>query len=96
MFIKIISKENITMAPKTRSKLKAYTKTQEKQIRCIIKSIDRLHSNKHTTLETRLSNSDDEVILYNASNRNLPRIMVIATATELNTIKPNRINYTYI
>jgi len=62
---------------------------QDKQIQYIIKPTVRLRNNKKITLETTLLNSDDEVILYNFSNThsNIPRNMVIAISTELNTIK---------
>jgi len=87
-FNKIISNENITIAPKSRSELKVVSKLQDKQIRSItIKPTERLYSNKYVTLETRLLKSDDKVILYNFSNTycNIPKNMVIATATELKT-----------
>ncbi|KAL4126303.1 hypothetical protein QTP88_010525 [Uroleucon formosanum] len=89
-FNKIISNENITIAPKSRSELQVVTKLLDKQIRCnMIKPTKRLYSNKHITLETRLLKSDDKVILYNFSNTycNIPKNMVIATAAELKTKK---------
>jgi len=60
---------------------------QDKQIQ-YIKPTERLQNNTKITLETTLLNSDDEVKLYNFSNtyNNIPRNMVIAIATELNTV----------
>ncbi|KAF0689034.1 serine/threonine-protein kinase fray2-like, partial [Aphis craccivora] len=84
--VKIKSDDNITIAPKSKVKLKIYITSENIQNQYAIMPTE--HREKYLTLQTQIIDKSDEVILYNHSNvySNISKGMTIVTIYELNIL----------